>query len=83
MAHGRKADRPEFLDEADPQEAEQNLRDIVRLNRDFGGHAIIRELLKNFAKPRDAFSMLDVGAASGDTAALVAAEYPNATVAEF
>lgn len=79
---GRRIE-PELLDEADPQEAEQNLRDMIRLNRDFGGHAIVRELLKSVADPEEAFSMLDVGAASGDTAVLVAAEYPNATVVSF
>jgi ubiquinone/menaquinone biosynthesis C-methylase UbiE len=79
---GRRIE-PELLDGADPRDAEPNLRDIVRLNRDFGGHAIVRELLKRVAKPDDAFSMLDVGAASGDTAFLVAKFYPNATVVSF
>jgi ubiquinone/menaquinone biosynthesis C-methylase UbiE len=79
---GRRIE-PELLDEADPHEAEQNLRDIIRLNRDFGGHAIIRELVKSVAEPEEVFSMLDVGAASGDTAVLIRAEYPNATVVSF
>jgi ubiquinone/menaquinone biosynthesis C-methylase UbiE len=79
---GRRIE-PELLDEADPREAEQNLRDIILLNRDFGGHAIIRGLLKSVAEPAAAFSMLDVGAASGDTAVLIRAEYPNATVLSF
>jgi ubiquinone/menaquinone biosynthesis C-methylase UbiE len=79
---GRRIE-PEFLDEADPREAEENLKDIIRLNESFGGHAIVRDLLKRAVERDDQFSMLDVGAASGDTARLVSSEYPRARIVSF
>jgi hypothetical protein len=53
---GRRIE-PEFLDEADPREAEENLKDIIRLNESFGGHAIVRDLLKRAVERDDQFSM--------------------------
>jgi 2-polyprenyl-3-methyl-5-hydroxy-6-metoxy-1,4-benzoquinol methylase len=71
---------PELLDHCDPELARVNLADIVRINQRFGGHAAIRYLLKQVADRRDRFSLLDVGAASGDTAQIIRQDYPNATV---
>jgi 2-polyprenyl-3-methyl-5-hydroxy-6-metoxy-1,4-benzoquinol methylase len=71
---------PESLDHTDPAAARLNLADIVRLNRDFGGHNILRGLLRELVSRNERFTMLDVGAASGDTAQLVCALYPKATV---
>src|SRR5258708_40140197 len=58
--------RAERLDSADAVEAERNLRDIARINRWFGGHRTLIQLLQRFVRPQDRFSLLDVGAASGD-----------------
>src|SRR5260370_4859049 len=71
---------PELLDHADPATARLNLADIVRINRDWGGHNILRGLLREVVVPHERFTMLDVGAASGDTAQVVKTLYPKATV---
>ncbi len=57
----------ELLDLASPEEAAGNLADLVRINRWFGGHAILRGLLRQSFGKRP-FTALDVGAASGDMA---------------
>jgi SAM-dependent methyltransferase len=71
---------PELLDHADPVVARANLADLVRINRHFGGHSVIRKLLKQVVHAGESFSVLDVGAASGDTAGVIRAVYPNASV---
>ena len=71
---------PELLDHASPEEARGNLVDIIRLNRRFGGHEIIRKMLAGVVAPAERFTVLDIGAASGDTARLITASYPGATV---
>jgi ubiquinone/menaquinone biosynthesis C-methylase UbiE len=71
---------PELLDHASPEEARGNLVDIIRLNERFGGHGIIRKMLAGVVAPTDQFTVLDIGAASGDTARLITASYPRATV---
>ncbi|MGA7414735.1 MAG: methyltransferase domain-containing protein [Bryobacteraceae bacterium] len=71
---------PELLDHASPEEARGNLVDIIRLNQRFGGHGIIRKMLAGVATPTERFTVLDIGAASGDTAKLITASYPGATV---
>jgi 2-polyprenyl-3-methyl-5-hydroxy-6-metoxy-1,4-benzoquinol methylase len=76
---GSRRIEPELLDHAEPEEAKKSLADIVRLNRDFGGHGILKTLLADVVRPSDAFSLLDVGAASGDTAKLIHGLYPHAT----
>jgi len=59
---------------------ERNLRDIARINRWFGGHRTLLKLLKEFVEPADQFSILDVGAASGDMGKCIMKRYPNAKV---
>ncbi len=71
---------PELLDHASPAEAHGNLLDIIRLNQHFGGHGIIRKMLAGVVAPTERFTVLDVGAASGDTARLITSSYPGATV---
>lgn len=75
--------RPELLDHAREEDARSNLADIVRLNKHFGGHKVILEMLDEVAGREDAFLMLDVGAASGDTARLVRQNYRRAQVVSF
>jgi 2-polyprenyl-3-methyl-5-hydroxy-6-metoxy-1,4-benzoquinol methylase len=60
--------------------AEAGLPDLVRLNRWFGGYRVLAGLLKNLVEPHESFSLLDVGAASGDMGASVRRRYPKATV---
>jgi len=74
---------PELLDHLPPDEARPNLEDLTRINRYFGGHSVILDTLNQVARPADSFSLLDVGAASGDTARLLQAAYPHAHVVNF
>ncbi len=78
--HGERIVRPQLLNTASPQDARQSLADIGRLNRWFGAHRIIRHLLRQVAGHSDSFSLLDVGAASGDSALVILKAYPHATV---
>src|SRR5919202_2984837 len=72
--------KPELLDHAEPEEARKNLADLVRINSNFGGHSTLRKLVRTVVKPGEAFTLLDVGAASGDTARVIARAFPNACV---
>lgn len=72
--------KPELLDHAEPSEARLNLADLVRINRDFGGHSVIRKSLAQIANPDESFTLLDIGAASGDSAKLIRELYPAASV---
>jgi ubiquinone/menaquinone biosynthesis C-methylase UbiE len=71
---------PELLDHLAPEQARANLRDLVRLNKGFGGHLTIRKMFEKTVNGNDRFSVLDVGAASGDTARLINQLYPVASV---
>ena len=72
---------PELLDQASPDVARDNLRDLVRINRYLGGHAILRRIMADFVRSKeDRFSMLDVGAASGDMGTVLRRRYPRATI---
>lgn len=68
------------MDEAEPEAARVCVANLVRINRVFGGHAILLQLLQRAGCAKRTFSLLDVGAASGDTAKIVAASHPSATV---
>ncbi|MDX2152915.1 MAG: methyltransferase domain-containing protein [Bryobacteraceae bacterium] len=71
---------PELLESAEPAEARRNLDDLRKINRWFGGHRVVRSLVGEAAAGAQTFSLLDVGAASGDTAAVVKRRYPRASV---
>jgi len=71
---------PELLDHASPEVARDNLRDLVRINRYLGGHAILRSIIAGFVRSEDRFSILDIGAASGDMGAVLRRCYPRAIV---
>ncbi|MBC7927547.1 MAG: methyltransferase domain-containing protein [Bryobacteraceae bacterium] len=71
---------PERLDDETPERAAPSLRDLVRINRLLGGHRVLREAIRQIVPPSQAFTMLDVGAASGDAAATISALYPKARV---
>jgi 2-polyprenyl-3-methyl-5-hydroxy-6-metoxy-1,4-benzoquinol methylase len=72
--------KPELLDSTEPEEARANLVDLVRINTNFGGHSAIRKLVGSVARPEDSFTLLDVGAASGDSARVISQAFPNASV---
>lgn len=71
---------PEWLASTDPQSAKRNLRELVRINRWFGGHRILARLLGELAASNEEFTLLDVGAASGDMGASIAERFPRARV---
>jgi SAM-dependent methyltransferase len=72
---------PEYLDHESPGRAEASLRDLVRINRLLGGHRVLREALEEVAPDRtEARTLLDVGAASGDAARIVAETRPRIRV---
>jgi len=71
--------QPELLDHAEPEVARANLADLVRLNTRFGGHSTILKLLRKVGAS-GSFTLLDVGAASGDTARVIRRAYPGARI---
>lgn len=74
---------PELMDHLPAEEARRNLADLVRINRDFGGHSVLRKALAQVAKPEESFTVLDIGAASGDSAGLITEIFPRAWVASL
>jgi SAM-dependent methyltransferase len=74
---------PELLDFTEPDRARSSLRDLVRINRYLGGYGALKSMLAKFFSRADRFTMLDVGAASGDMGAQVRKLYPRAIVASL
>jgi ubiquinone/menaquinone biosynthesis C-methylase UbiE len=72
--------RPELLETADETLADRNLLDIARINRWFGGHRALVRVLKGLAPRGKPFSVLDVGAGSGDMGNCIRRRFQNATV---
>ncbi len=79
-ARGGRILERELLDDAPDGEAHQNLRQLAWLNRWFGGHRVLRHSLSQLYTPQDAFTLLDVGAASGDHAGAIHRRFPHARV---
>jgi hypothetical protein len=77
---GGRVLKPEILDTLGPEEARASLRDLVRINRRWGGHSTLRSLLAGCVQPEESFYFLDVGAASGDMGRRVLEWYPAARV---
>lgn len=72
--------KPELLDTLPEHQARASLADLVRINRRWGGHSTLRHLLQQVVQPDETFSLLDVGAASGDMGDCIRANYPAARV---
>lgn len=79
----RRVIKPELLDHAAPEEARRNLADLIQINKRFGGHSVILKTLRQVAQPEDTFSLLDVGAASGDAARIIRANFRQSCVTSF
>jgi len=77
---GKRLILPELLDSLPPDEARASLQDLVRINRHWGGHSTLRSLLQENVEREEEFSLLDVGAASGDMGACIGQWYPAARV---
>jgi hypothetical protein len=71
---------PEILDTLSRDDARDNLRDILRINRHWGGLSTLRALFRGVVHRDDAFSLLDVGAASGDMGEYIRKLYPASRV---
>jgi len=71
---------PERLDQAPDDEARVNLNELVFINRWFGGHRVLRQSLRRLYSTNDVFTMLDIGAATGDVARTVTRAFPSARV---
>ena len=69
-----------MLDHAPPDLARASLRDLARVNRFLGGYYVLGRLFSSIVKPADSFSVLDIGAASGDMGAAIRRRYPRALV---
>ena len=76
----RRVIKPELLDHAAPEEARQNLADLIRINQKFGGHSVILKTLSRVASPNQSFSLLDIGAGSGDSAIAIHKAFPHSRV---
>ena len=77
---GKRLILPEVLDTLPPDQARASLQDLVRINRRWGGHSTLRHLLQENVPDGQPFSVLDVGAASGDMGACIRQWYPAAKV---
>lgn len=77
--HGRII-RHELLDDTEPSRARRSLDDVVRINRLLGGHEAVRKIFQEVVHPPERFSVLDVGAASGDMGRVIRQICPGATV---
>ena len=77
--HRNRVVLPELLDDQTPEAAAPSLSDVVRINRLTGGHEVARKTFRRLFRPNDRFSVLDVGAASGDAGQVLHREFPNIT----
>ena len=77
---GGRVLKPEVMDTLSPEEARASLADLVRINKRWGGYSTLGKLLKDAIPPDEAFTLLDVGAASGDMGRFVMQARPGARV---
>jgi SAM-dependent methyltransferase len=77
---GRRVLQPELLDTLPWEEARLSLADLVRINRRWGGHSSLRKLIDETIPADEDFTVLDVGAASGDMGERFRQQRPGATV---
>ncbi len=68
------------MDSSDPETTHSNLNDLKRINRLFGGYRILIGVMRSLVSRDERFTVLDVGAASGDMGAALRRRYRNAVV---
>lgn len=71
---------PEMLDHAPLEVKRASLRDLARVNRYLGGYYVVGRLFAAVAQPEDPFSVLDIGAASGDMGEAIRRHFPRAQI---
>ncbi len=76
----RRLIQPELLDHVSPEEARPNLADLIRINRRFGGHSVLRKAVLHATRGEAGGTFLDVGSASGDAARQIQECCPGASV---
>jgi SAM-dependent methyltransferase len=69
-----------LLECAGPAYADRNLRELASINRWFGGHRALLRVTRVFVHPNEHFSVLDVGAGSGDMAGSLTCHFRNVKV---
>lgn len=77
---GDRVLKPEILDTLPWEEARASLADLVRINRRWGGHSTLCKLIDETIPAREEFTVLDVGAASGDMGEGFRRQRPGARV---
>jgi 2-polyprenyl-3-methyl-5-hydroxy-6-metoxy-1,4-benzoquinol methylase len=75
-----RALKPELLDAAGPECADRNLRELARINRWFGGHRALLRVMRDLVHPQEHFTVLDVGAGSGDMGRCLARHFRKVRV---
>jgi len=76
----RRILEPEVLDTGPAGAGIAVMRDLVRMNRWFGGRRVLPALLREFTSPVESFTLLDAGAGSGDVGDSVLKHFPHAWV---
>lgn len=69
-----------MLEHVSESQMRRNLREIARVNRWFGGDRVARGLFREFVSRTDSFTVLDVGAASGEMGRAIRRGFPRARV---
>ena len=76
----RRVLKPQLLETAGPALAEKNLHDMARINRWFGPHRALLRVIRHSVSPQEQFSLLDVGAGSGDMGNCILKRFRHARV---
>jgi SAM-dependent methyltransferase len=77
---GGRTLKPEWLESAGATQADRNLCELARINQWFGGHRALVRMMKDLVDPAEHFSVLDVGAGSGDMGKCLTRHFRNAKV---
>jgi hypothetical protein len=80
VCHNGRVLKPEILDTMPAELAAPSLFDLARINRLFGGHRLAQKLVGEVAAPGERFSVLDIGAAAGDTGQAIRRRFPAASI---
>lgn len=80
FSFGQRAIGPEWLDGLPPGAGRASIADLERINRGWGGYSSVRKLMVRATRAGEAFSLLDIGAASGDLGRYIQRLRPGARV---
>lgn len=82
-ATGGRVICPELLDDEEGPDKQASLGDLVRIGRYLGGHRVLRSLMRRLTARDEEFSILDIGAASGDSAGIIGSVRRGTRVTSF